>query len=223
MLLPALSRAKDKAKAIRCTSNNKQIALAMFMYASDFKEFLPPMNPENFPNHTPNWWFKILDSGNYLTSSSVSNNVWRCTAVKDQDILPALTGYYSSPCEGYGPLEGNSYPEGVIRYGNDGSNNPLGSRKTTQINRASQIWLIGDVGVPRTGQTIDKLPSAYTTEIATKQPSPTAGWTTAAAYKQPAARHAGLAAFSFCDGHVENWKWSDLRANKDDVFAINSL
>ncbi len=41
MLLPALSKARDKAETISCVSNNKQIALAMRMYAEDFKGTLP--------------------------------------------------------------------------------------------------------------------------------------------------------------------------------------
>ena len=82
--------------------------------------------------------------------------------------------------------------------------------------------MIGDVGYPKTGWTTDKMPDAYYTEITTKQPSPTAGWTFAP-YKQPAARHAARAVFSFCDGHVEAWKWPDLRQNKNDLFAVNSF
>ena len=79
MLLPALSKAKDKAKAIACSSNNKQIGLAMMMYVGDNNDFLPPLNDRNFASATTNWYFKILDQGGYITSSSQSNNVWRCT------------------------------------------------------------------------------------------------------------------------------------------------
>lgn len=41
MLLPALSRAKNKAMAAVDLNNNKQIALAANMYAGDNKEYLP--------------------------------------------------------------------------------------------------------------------------------------------------------------------------------------
>ena len=222
MLLPALSKAKEKALATKDVSNNRQIALAFAMYAGDNNEFLPSLNTGTWPGITTLWWFKILDQSKYITSSSTSNNVWRCPAVRDSDIDAGMVTFFGSPCEGYGPLEGNTITTGIIRYGKNADGSNLGSRKLTEIRRASQIWLIGDVGYPRTGQNVDRMPARYATEITTKQPSPTVGWAVAP-YKQPAARHNGRAIFSFVDGHVESWKWNDLRQNKDDVFAINSL
>ena len=41
MLLPALGKAKAKAKAILCTSNMKQWGLATIMYLSDYEDHLP--------------------------------------------------------------------------------------------------------------------------------------------------------------------------------------
>ncbi|MEN9676705.1 MAG: hypothetical protein RIS76_2601, partial [Verrucomicrobiota bacterium] len=41
MLLPALARAKAKAQGIKCTSNEKQIALGYLLYAGDHSDFLP--------------------------------------------------------------------------------------------------------------------------------------------------------------------------------------
>jgi len=226
MLLPALTQAKQKAKRTQCLSNNKQIAVAMMMYANDNNEQLPPLNTGYWPGVTPVWWFNVLDTGNYVTSSARSNNVWRCPSVMAGDILPGVVNYYKSPCEGYGPAEGNSATEGIIRYALNWVQwiTPLGSMKLTALTRNSQLWLIGDVGVPKVlaEDTRDKLPSAYTTEVTSKQPDPTSGWTTAAAYKQPACRHAGRAVMSFCDGHVDTWRWADLRADKDDIFAVSS-
>lgn len=223
MLLPALGKAKEKAKATTCLSNNKQIALGFIMYASDNNDFLPPLNTGVFPAVTRDWWFVILDQGKYLTSSAVSNNVWRCSAVRDNDIDPATSAYFQSPCEGYGPLEGNTYTTGIVRYGRNTDGSLLGSRRLTQITRASQIWLIGDVGTPRSGLRFDQLPSSgYLTDVATKQPDPARGWSLPP-YKQPAARHNKRAVLSFCDGHAESWTWNDLRQNRGDVFAVNSL
>ncbi len=222
MLLPALAKAKDKAKGITCLNNNRQIALAFTMYAGDNKDYLPSLNTGTWPGVTTEWWFRTLDNAKYLTTSTTSNNVWRCSAVRDTDISSSMVTYFKSPCEGYGPLEGNTITTGIIRYGKNTDGSNLGSLKLTQIKRASQVWMIGDVGYPKSGLTTDKAPAAYFTEITTKQPTPAGGWTFAP-YKQPATRHNNRAIFSFCDGHVEGWKWSDLRQNKDDVFAVNSL
>ena len=41
LLLPALSRAKEKANAIKCISNLKQIGFAFFLYADDNATFYP--------------------------------------------------------------------------------------------------------------------------------------------------------------------------------------
>jgi prepilin-type N-terminal cleavage/methylation domain-containing protein/prepilin-type processing-associated H-X9-DG protein len=225
MLLPALSRAKEKAKRTQCLSNNKQIAVALMMYASDNAEQLPPLNTGTWPGVTTNWWFGVLDAGNYVTSSDRSNNVWRCPAVMAGDINPGVVNYYKSPCEGYGPAEGNTITDGIIRYAFNGTT-PQGSMKLTTLKRHAQLWLIGDVGVPKSASegTQDKLPTAYNTEVTSKQPDPMTGWTgaTSAGHKQPACRHAGRAVMSFCDGHIDNWRWADLRADKDDIFAVNS-
>lgn len=55
MLLPALSKAKSKAQGILCMNNGNQMMKALFMYASDFNDYLPP-NPDDgntVPYH--NW------------------------------------------------------------------------------------------------------------------------------------------------------------------------
>src|SRR5437868_14897620 len=41
LLLPALAKAKEKAKSTKCLSNEKQIALGYILYASDNSDFLP--------------------------------------------------------------------------------------------------------------------------------------------------------------------------------------
>ena len=228
MLLPALAKAKEKAKAIADVNNNKQIALAMMMYVGDYNDFLPPLNDKNFATHSANWWYKILDGGNYITSSAQSNNVWRCTMVQPADINSGTVSYYNSPCEGYGPLEDTSNPaNGVIRYYLDTTGKVQGGRKLNTISRTSQIWLVGDVGTPKSGGNVNKLPASYFTDITVIKPvitpAPGTGWTTVPVYKQAACRHNSRANYSACDGHVEAGKWLDLSTDKDDVFAITSF
>lgn len=52
MLLPALSRAKERAKRISCLNNLKQLGTAMFVYTADYNDGIPPAEytPVNPPN-----------------------------------------------------------------------------------------------------------------------------------------------------------------------------
>jgi type II secretory pathway pseudopilin PulG len=61
MLLPALSRAKSVAKQISCLSQQRQLALAVFTYTTDFNFWLPDIATINdYPHHA----ITIGSSGN---------------------------------------------------------------------------------------------------------------------------------------------------------------
>ena len=49
MLLPALALAKGQAQKTQCANNNKQLGIAMSMYTSDNKDYMP------YPNWNPPW------------------------------------------------------------------------------------------------------------------------------------------------------------------------
>jgi prepilin-type N-terminal cleavage/methylation domain-containing protein/prepilin-type processing-associated H-X9-DG protein len=79
MLLPALAKAREKARTINCASNQKQIALACLMYADDNKEMLPRhcwnATP---PSHTWMWFiYPYVNSPNTFLcpSNSTALNV----------------------------------------------------------------------------------------------------------------------------------------------------
>ena len=55
MLLPALSRAKENGKKTSCLNNLRQMGLALFMYADDNQDRLPPpeFDPDRIQNSQP--------------------------------------------------------------------------------------------------------------------------------------------------------------------------
>ncbi len=56
MILPALSNAKEKAFRTQCVNNNRQLALAMQMYAMDNADYMPWPNWEN--QYGPGWLYQ---------------------------------------------------------------------------------------------------------------------------------------------------------------------
>ena len=72
MLLPALSKAREKARAISCVSNMKQLGTQTLLYCDDFDDYLPPGdsgNPTENKQHP--LWNEIMMGTLY--SSSVKN------------------------------------------------------------------------------------------------------------------------------------------------------
>lgn len=71
MLLPALSTARKKAKAIKCVNNLKQCGLGLLMYADDFSGYIP----ERQRNY--NMWTTTLLTSNYISSG----NTFQCPSL----------------------------------------------------------------------------------------------------------------------------------------------
>lgn len=209
MLLPALNKAKSRARSLNCISNLKQLELCCHLYSTDNNDYLVPNNSVYIygglaPNITGASWLLDLDAAHEMDPSNIINGllfqynsslgIYHCPAdearLEDDSgqPLPQLrwrSYNMSQSCNGYPEYSSMYYPI-IPAY-----------KKFTQIRHPNP----GDLFV-----LIDE--NSDTQEDAEFGCPPIGGvfqeyvW-----WDMPADRHNQGATLSFADGHVEHWKW----------------
>jgi prepilin-type N-terminal cleavage/methylation domain-containing protein len=149
MLLPALAKAKAKAKQSGCVNNLRQIGLALTMYADDFKQY-PSCYDANKSIYV--WQPRLLSlMGN-------NRNAFNCPAARS---------------EGFWDTNFNktlSGPSGQLKLGEDGKLDNFAILKTTRFSLGYNDWglkntanppfgLGGDVGTTPVKDTSIRAPS----------------------------------------------------------------
>ena len=134
MLLPALNKARETAKSIKCTNNLKQIGMGMLNYTSDYDGFFP-MWYNNLG--TKKYWNKDLATLGYLPVPGKKQLLYLCPT----NAIKNYNGYSASTPERYNnnycynkELDWNShyYLEQPV--------------KISQIRQASVVAMISDSG-----------------------------------------------------------------------------
>lgn len=76
MLLPALNKARDKAKEVKCLNNLKQIALSLANYGDDQKDYNPIYNSASYGGS----WAQILSLNKYVPKivNNYSKGIFAC-------------------------------------------------------------------------------------------------------------------------------------------------
>ncbi len=124
MLLPALSKAREKARCVQCINNLKQITLGALLYADDENGFSPPvwcgdwgevvwymvnpilpgtpMNKTSWSAKDPFFDVKLPDTQNNIDKK---NDAWKrvmlCPSLPVKKRISGNVGYNSSVASGY--------------------------------------------------------------------------------------------------------------------------
>ena len=103
MLLPALAKAREKARTASCMSNLKQIGLGTLMYTDDSKEIYPVPRDTTVTYYMEFILPYVSDSklfvcpshlGDYCSTGACSNHI---AHVRFPDLGYGFNGYYSDP------------------------------------------------------------------------------------------------------------------------------
>jgi prepilin-type processing-associated H-X9-DG protein/prepilin-type N-terminal cleavage/methylation domain-containing protein len=173
MLLPALAKAREKARQISCTSNEKQLSLAWIMYANDNNDAMVPAWDAARPYRL---WGELL-----LPYFGNDVKVNTCPSETSGAAVFQATNQYEGG--GYG-INTSYTPQNPCK--NDGPGRAAlvnGGGTLNTIVAASQCIWTADSSQYATYVTI-----RYVVGINTCMPNP---------------RHNGGSNFGFCDGHVE--------------------
>lgn len=183
MLLPALSKAREKARGAVCMSNLKQLTLAFLMYVQDNDEYFPPpyyytsTSEIGWDFATDDWWVTYRPG---IIGKYMSKKVFECPSRNK-------INSYDRPFTGY--AYNATYIGGGYSVWTFQADTPV---KNSKIKRPSETVLLAD----------SALWSSFTNETIANNylRAPTDTY-----YYGPNVhfRHNGLANVAFCDGHVE--------------------
>lgn len=128
MLLPALNQARERAKAISCLSNHKQVGSAILMYCSDYDGSMP----WNSRNSGQDNWVSDLISFGYMPNAES----FLCPSVNHENQLLKYVRAYRFPGIGY-----NSYYMGGMGSASISCNTPA---KLSRLKDTSNTYLCMD-------------------------------------------------------------------------------
>jgi prepilin-type N-terminal cleavage/methylation domain-containing protein/prepilin-type processing-associated H-X9-DG protein len=215
MLLPSLSKAKEKGKGIACLSNMKQLTTAWIMYADDYNDNLV----WNDLTPTGSGWVRgILD---YNGANPDNTNTIFLTDPQFAKLAPysaRAAGIYKCPSDlSTVTIAGRKHPR-------------VRSISLSQAMNSRDDWLsyltkakyrvfrkysdIGPMGYPRAYVMLDEHPDSI--NYGDFAVSMSDGVPDAALYMidVPASYHNGAGGISFADGHAEIHKWRDARTRQ---------
>jgi len=207
MLLPALSKAREKARAGVCINNLKQISLAMIMYTQDYNEYFPytwsyGIGAGN--DLIKGGWVTMMVLNGYLPNT----NVFFCPSAPEQKKYyrqHSWQGEHANRLVSYGYNFNHIGTSYMYTTPHTYHSPPA---KLSQLRKPDEIILLIDSfhrDAPLVGSCLCS--DSYF------------GW------NQPGIRHSGGLNIAWCDGHV-SWKKINNVSNpygEGDLGAYNSF
>ena len=214
MLLPALNKARDKGRTLKCLSNLKQMATAGLSYANSYNDMWVPYQVTNGADR----WYANKGFVNQLGVSMIDPswgvNFWPV------NMLCPLATYSQSSNSKYGRAE-NSY--GMVREGSLDKVNQAAAATTynvfyklNKIKKPSTKIVFGDARASGTITYYGSAPQTYWNNG--ECTNPLAATDTPNPVECVAYRHNGksIANIAFFDGHATSTNYNSISWKGDD-------
>lgn len=227
MLLPALSKAKLKATQAACISNQRQLALAMVMYAGDNKDWVVPVSDYTsgaFLHYAGGFW------GDPFPAIPNADTVVMLEAARDAVKTSPLYQYASNPdvirCPGDTRFKQATKSDGWA-FGSysktqnvGGEPGYAGGLPYTYTKFASMRWPASTFMFIEDANSANTSGSNAGYNRGTWTVRPSAG---SFAWDDPVPMyHGNISTFGFADGHCESHKWQNAEIVKAGLAAASA-
>jgi prepilin-type N-terminal cleavage/methylation domain-containing protein/prepilin-type processing-associated H-X9-DG protein len=217
MLLPALSKAKQKAKSIACVNNMRQMSLASRLYADDSEGRFPYTFQVRGANVFRKAWF------NFIHPYQQTTNLLLCP-VRTKKFREFLQSYPSELPDHAVSNYGMNFRLGGCDWPGTWSNTDWPPRRDTDVRSPSSTVQLADAGVkplrtrdPARCVTLtspEKTGCWIVHDPVNDAPNSSGVTSDDPNWGGPHPRHNGRSAVAFVDGHIESlrpfqWYWGD--------------
>ncbi|HZQ45417.1 MAG TPA: type II secretion system protein [Verrucomicrobiae bacterium] len=212
LLLPALAKAKQKAQAVACMNNNKQMALAWYMYAGDNNDRLAINNDRSqIYLNTPSWITGFMD----WTTSAVNTNELNLTQSQNA-VLAEYSAHqskiYKCPTDFYNSSAQKAFGWSGGRVRSVAMNGAIGDGTKYNFGWASYTWAKKMSDLSRPGPTMswlfmDEHPDSIDDGILYTDALETTG--NGVFTEFPSSDHNRGCGISYADGHAEIHQWQN--------------
>jgi prepilin-type N-terminal cleavage/methylation domain-containing protein/prepilin-type processing-associated H-X9-DG protein len=202
LLLPALGKAKERARRIHCTNNERQLTLTWHFYADDNNNRLVPNGHSTGPLPSPIW---VAGDTHFFYQAFTNTSYLLDPKLAAFGALLKSAAVYKCPSDWYRRRLGANSTSLIRSYSMNSYLNASDVSSDARFMTFNKLDALVQPGPTRTFVFQDVMPANLC------YPAFVVMMGTSTMFHLPSSEHDGRGIVSFADGHVESHRWIDPR------------